>query len=67
VIDEIAEEQGSQALVAKLNVDHSPVIAARYGITSIPALIVFKNGQPVTRLRGLQTKSTLLRLIREAV
>jgi thioredoxin 1 len=53
--------------VAKLNVDHSPVIAARYGITSIPALIVFKNGQPVTRLRGLQTKSTLLRLIREAV
>lgn len=59
VLDELATEQAGKAVVAKLNIDDAPELAARFGITSIPTLIVFKNGQPVKTLRGVQSKSTL--------
>ena len=59
VLDELAAEQAGQAVVAKVNIDDAPELAARFGITSIPTLIVFKNGQPVGTLRGVQSKSTL--------
>lgn len=59
VIDEIAAEQDGRSIVAKLNVESAPELAARYGVTSIPTLIVFKGGQPVKRFRGLQTKRDL--------
>ena len=58
-LDELAAEQGDSAVIAKLNVDEAPEIAARFGITAIPTLIVFKNGQPVKTLRGVQSKSAL--------
>jgi len=61
VLNEIAEEQDGKAVVAKLNVDEAPELAARFGITAIPTLIVFKNGQPAARLRGVQSKSTILK------
>lgn len=59
VLDELAAEQQGKAVVAKLNIDDAPELAARFGITSIPTLIVFKDGQPVKTLRGVQSKSTL--------
>ena len=59
VLDELAGEQTGKAVVAKVNVDESPQIAVRFGITAIPTLIVFKNGQPVKTLRGMQSKSAL--------
>ena len=59
VLDELATEQAGQAVVAKVNIDDAPELAARFGITSIPTLIVFKNGQPVRTLRGVQSKSAL--------
>ena len=59
VLDELATEQAGQAVVAKVNIDDAPELAARFGITSIPTLIVFKNGQPVKTLRGVQSKSVL--------
>ena len=59
VLDELAAEQDGKAVVAKLNIDEAPELAARFGITSIPTLIVFKNGQPVKTLRGVQSKSVL--------
>lgn len=59
VLDEIATEQNGKAVVAKVNIDDAPELAARFGITSIPTLIVFKGGQPVRTLRGVQSKSTL--------
>ena len=59
VLDELATEQAGQAVVAKVNIDDAPELAARFGITSIPTLIVFKNGQPVKTLRGVQSKSAL--------
>ena len=59
VLDELATEQAGKAVVAKVNIDNAPELAARFGITSIPTLIVFKNGQPVRTLRGVQSKSVL--------
>ncbi len=63
VIDEIAEEQDGEAVVAKLNIDEAPEIASRYGITSIPALVVFKGGEPVVSSRGVQSKDSITKLI----
>ena len=60
VIDELAAEQAGKAVVAKVNVDDSPELATRFGVTAIPTLIVFKNGQPVRTLRGVQSKSALV-------
>lgn len=59
VIDEIAAEQEGKAVVAKVNVDEAQDLAVRYGIKSIPTLIVFKNGEVVERLQGVQPKSSI--------
>jgi len=61
VLNELAGEQAGKAVIAKLNIDEAPELAARFGITAIPTLIVFKHGQPVTTLRGVQSKSAILK------
>ncbi len=61
ILEEIAEEQAGKLTIAKLNIDEAPELAARFGITAIPTLIVFKHGQPVTTLRGVQSKSAILK------
>ena len=59
VLDELATEQAGKATVAKVNIDEAPELAQRFNITSIPTLMVFRNGQPVRTLRGVQSKSAL--------
>ena len=59
VLDELATEQSGKAVVAKVNIDDAPELTARFGVTSIPTLIVFKNGQPLRKLVGVQSKSAL--------
>ena len=61
VLNEVATEQEGKAVIAKLNIDEAPEIAARFGITAIPTLIVFKNGQPVNTLRGVQSKTAIVK------
>ena len=56
-----------KAVVAKLNIDEAPELAARFGITAIPTLIVFQGGQPVKTLRGVQSKSALAASLAAAV
>lgn len=60
VLETLAAEQGDKAVIAKVNVDDAPELAERYGITAIPTLIVFKNGEPVKTLRGVQSKAVLI-------
>jgi thioredoxin 1 len=67
IIDQVANDQSGNSVVAKLNIDNAPEIAARYAITSIPALIVFKDGQPVASSRGVQSKGAIEKLIAQAV
>ena len=59
ILDEVAEKVGDAATIAKVNVDESPGVAARFGIRSIPSLIVFKDGQPVKQFVGVQQASVL--------
>ena len=57
-IDELADDHDPQITVGKLNVDENPATAAAMGITSIPAVLVFQNGEVVDTLVGVQSKET---------
>jgi thioredoxin 1 len=59
IVEELAEELKGQATIAKVNVDEEPELASQFGVMSIPTLILFKNGQPVDKLVGLQSKDAL--------
>ena len=61
VVDEIAEEN-SNIKVGKVNVDEQEELAVRFGIMSIPTLIVFKNGEVVKKTMGVQPKAAILGL-----
>ena len=58
VLDQIAEERG-ELKVVKLNIDEQPAIAQRYGVMSIPTLILFKDGEPAAAAVGAMPKSML--------
>lgn len=59
VMDDIAQDYSGKARIAKMNVDDGKIKAAEFGISSIPALLVFQDGQVVERLVGLHSKSQL--------
>ena len=52
--------------VAKINIDESPNTAANYGVSSIPTLMIFKNGEVVDRFVGVQPKKRLQEAIDQA-
>ncbi|MBR0355253.1 MAG: thioredoxin [Oscillospiraceae bacterium] len=58
-IAKIAEEQAGKVKVCKLDVDECPAIAARYGISSIPTLMVFVNGEVKAASVGVRAKSQI--------
>jgi len=66
-LNEIAAERAGQLVVAKLDVDAHPDLAARYAIRSIPALLVFLDGAVVAMLVGVRPKAEILRLLDAAV
>lgn len=66
VLDQLAAESNGRYLIAKLNVDENPMTASRFGIQSIPTLLIFKNGTLVDRMVGVQSKQAIaLRLERQ--
>jgi thioredoxin 1 len=58
VLDQIAEER-DELKVVKLNIDEEPAVAQRYGVMSIPTLILFKGGEPQAAAVGAMPKSML--------
>jgi len=62
-LDELADEMAGQAHVGKVNVDDNGDLANRFGIRSIPTLVVFKNGKVVDQLIGAAPKAHIRRLI----
>ena len=60
ILDEIAGEHAGNLSVAKLNVDDNPDTARRFGVMSIPTMIVFKDGQEAARIVGAKGKGQLL-------
>ncbi len=60
IIKEVAEELGEKVKVGKLNVDENQQLASEYEVQAIPTVIIFKDGQPVERLIGIQPKEKYL-------
>jgi thioredoxin 1 len=59
IVDEIGRGAAAHARVVKINVDEQPELAMRFGITSIPTLLVFSRGQVRQRFIGMQSAATL--------
>ncbi len=59
ILDAIAGEHSEKVDVVKVNVDDNPAIAAKYGITSIPAVFVFKDGEVAAKSIGAKPKQVL--------
>jgi len=67
VLNETAEALGSTAKIGKLDVDSNRESSAKYGVRSIPTLILFKNGKEVNRFVGVKTKDFLMKEISKVV
>ena len=63
VVEEIGRDKGEGLQVAKLNIDENPDITRRYGVMSIPTLMLFKNGEEAARVVGARGKDALLKEI----
>jgi thioredoxin 1 len=61
VLEKIADERKDELKVVKLNIDEEQEIAMRYGIVSIPTIVLFKGGEPAAAAIGAQPKSSLER------
>ena len=59
ILEEMANEHDAKFKIAKLDVDSNPQIAQKYGVMSIPTLILFKNGEAAERLVGYMPKAQL--------
>lgn len=62
VVDEIAEERGD-IKVGKINIDEQPELASRYGVMSIPTLVLFKDGEVAQKSVGLRPKAQILEML----
>ena len=62
IVDEIAEER-SDIVVGKINVDEQPALASRFGIMSIPTLVVMKDGKVANHAVGARSKAQILELL----
>tara|TARA_B100001063_G_scaffold245852_1_gene282824 strand:+ start:1477 stop:1794 length:318 start_codon:yes stop_codon:yes gene_type:complete len=58
IMDEISDEYADTAVVGKVDVDSNQEFAAKYGVRNIPTVLVFKNGEVVTRQVGVASKAT---------
>jgi len=65
VIEDLSKEYTGKINVGKVNVDHNPEVSINYGITSIPAILFFKNGQLVDKLVGAQPRSNFVKKIEQ--
>jgi thioredoxin 1 len=63
IIEELAPSYDGKAVIAKLNVDDNPVVAQRFGVTSIPTMMMFKEGKLVDRIVGAAPRNALQQFI----
>lgn len=64
IVKEIADEYDGKILVGKVNVDEEPDLTMQYNVSSIPTLMVFKDGQLVNRAVGYREKDEILKMLK---
>jgi thioredoxin 1 len=67
IVEELAQEYDGRVKFVKVNTDDNVGTAVRYGIRSIPTLLVFKGGQPVAQVIGFRPKSELKKVLEKAL
>ena len=60
IVEEVGNDYGGKAIVAKVDVDSNPGITAKYGIRNIPTILFFKNGEVADKQVGAVPKSTIV-------
>jgi len=63
ILEEIASEKDGKLKIAKVNIDENNQMAAQLGISSIPTMILYKNGQPVEKIIGAYPKPRILEMV----
>ena len=66
-LEELSEEMGSKLKIVKINVDENPSISQTYSIRSIPALMIFKDGEKISEKMGALPKSALQSWVNETI
>jgi thioredoxin 1 len=67
IVEQLAGENAETLKVAKVNIDDSPNVAANYGVSAIPTVMIFKGGEVVDRFVGVQPKHRLQEAIDQAL
>ncbi len=67
IIEELADEMSGRAKVGKIDIEASQSVTAKYQVTSIPTIILFKNGEEANRVVGVRDKAALQSLMEEAL
>ena len=67
IIDELSEDFKGKAVVAKLDVDSNQIFAAKYGVRNIPTVLLFKDGEMISRQVGVAPKQTYADAINSAL
>jgi thioredoxin 1 len=63
ILDRIADERADELRLVKVNIDEEPELATRYGVMSIPTIVLFKDGKPAAAALGAQPKRALERAL----
>ncbi len=67
IVESIAQEYEGKVKVGKVNVDESSQLAVRYGIRAIPTLLLFKDGQVVEQVIGVQPKDAIINMLKKYI
>ena len=67
ILEELSEEYFGKVTIAELDIDQNPVTASKYKVMSIPTMIVFNNGEPVSHIVGLRPKEELKQSLDAAI
>ena len=65
ILDELAKDMDGQILIGKVNVDDNRTLASKYGIMSIPTMILFKNGEQLHRFSGVQSQERIMHTLKK--
>ena len=67
ILEDLAAEMAGRIRIAKINIDENPAVAARFGIQSIPALLILRQGREIDRMVGVRPKAEITRRLEQAL